>query len=422
MRLQLLNYCLITLCLLVPAGTLAQQILQIDSKDATLTVDVYSARGTMLYLWLPPEGGFHATHTHIAQSLNDLGIEVWFADLYESRFLPPVASSLELIPSADITTLLNRVRQTGKHIVLVSSGRGIFPLLRGVNLWQQSHTTLDPVRGVILLSPQFYLDTPEPGEAAEFHPIVSQTNLPIFILQPRLSPWFWKLEQTVPVLQHSGSEVYVRILPDVRDRFYYRPDATTKEQDLSENLARLLKQASTLLAKLPITPRPVAALGTPKASLLQGKKDRQLRGYRGNPIPPSLILQDIKGIQHELSNYRGQVVLVNFWASWCPPCVQEMPSMQRLANKLGAEQFTILAVNMAEDEATITDFLNNRVHVNFPILLDHDGSALKRWGVFAFPTSYVIDKQGNIRYALFGSVEWDNDDMLSIFSELIQEP
>ena len=96
--------------------------------------------------------------------------------------------------------------------------------------------------------------------------------------------------------------------------------------------------------------------------------------------------------------------------------------MQRLADKLGAEPFTILAVNMAEAEATINNFLQTKVNVRFTILQDQDGAALKSWGVFAFPTSYVIDKQGKIRYALFGSVEWDSEEMLTTFSTLLREP
>ena len=423
MRLLLHIFCFVTLYQAAPTSLVAQQSISIESKDTTLTADTYSAKGSMLYLWLPPEGGFQPAHSHIAQRLNSLGIEVWLNDLFEARFLPPVASSLEQIPPTDVSALLGRAQQTGKQIILVSSGRGTFPLLSGVHHWQKSHpdSDLNSLTGVILLSPQFYLETPVPGEAAELHPIVSHTNLPIFILQPKLSPWFWKLEQTVPALQQAGSDVYVRTLPEVRDRFYYRPDANPTEQKLADELSQLLNQAGQLLVHLPAKPRPVDGPDTSTKPLWTVKKEPQLKPYGGDPTPPPLALKDIQGTQQNLSNYHGRVVLVNFWASWCPPCVHEIPSMQRLADKLDSENFTILAVNMAEEISTINNFLQTRAKVRFPILLDQDGAALKSWGVFAFPTSYVIDKQGNIRYALFGSVEWDSEEMLKIFSELIQE-
>ena len=421
MSLLLRIFCLFTLCLALPAIAFTQPSISVETNDATLTANVYPANGTVLYLWLPPEGGFLPTHSHIAQALNSLGIEVWLVDLFESRFLPPVASSLGQIPASDISLLLERAQQTGKDLILVSSGRGTLSLLRGAHHWQQLHSRPGSFRGVILVSPQFYIDTPDPGKAAELYPIVSHTNLPIFILQPKLSPWYWKLDQTVPALQSAGSDVYVRLLPAVRDRFYYRPDASPEEQQLADDLPQLLRQTSQLLVSLPSKPRPVTDPGTSKLPLLSSKKARQLKPFPGDPQPPSLILKDLQGQQRQLKDYHGRVVLVNFWASWCPPCVQEMPSMQRLADKLGSGAFTVLAVNMAEDKSTIRKFLQTRVKVRFPILLDQDGAALKRWGVFAFPTSYVIDKQGNIRYALFGSVEWDSPEILRIFSALLQE-
>ena len=420
--LLLLKICVPCLLLGLPLPLLAQQTISIENADAVLSADVYSAKGDTLFIWLPPEGGFQAIHAKTAQKLSTMGIEVWLVDLFEARFLPPVVSSLDQIPATDVSTLLAVAQQSGKKVLLVSSGHGTLPLLRGAHHWQYSQPDDTAFTGVILMSPQFYTETPEPGQPAELLPIVRHTNLPIFILQPRLSPWFWKLEQTVPALQQSGSDVFIHVLPEVRDRFHYRPDAIPIEQDLGNNLAILLHQAGSLLSRLPAKTRLVTQLTEIKPPVSEGKKDRQLTPYLGDPQPPALVLNDLEGKQHNLLGYQGQVVLVNFWASWCPPCVHEMPSMQRLADKLGAEPFTILAVNMAESEATINEFLQTKVNVHFTILLDQDGAALKRWGVFAFPTSYVIDKQGKIRYALFGSVEWDSEEMLTTFSTLLREP
>ena len=420
--LLLLKICLTSLLLGKSASLLAQQTITIDTADVVLSADVYSAKGNTLYIWLPPEGGFQAVHDKTAQKLTTLGVEVWLVDLFEARFLPPVASSLEQIPATDVSSLLAVAEQTGKQVLLISSGRGTSPLLRGAHQWQQSRPAHSGFSGTILLSPQFYTETPEPGHEAQLLPVVPYTNLPIFILQPRLSPWFWKLEQTVPALQQSGSDIFVRVLPEVRDRFHYRPDATPIEQQRGDDLASLLHQAGDLLSRLPAKTRLVMPYTEQGPTITEGKKDRALKIYQGDSQPPALALTDLEGKRHNLQGYRNKVVLVNFWASWCPPCVHEMPSMQRLADKLRAEPFTILAVNMAETEATIQQFLQTKVKVNFPVLLDHDGAVLKRWGVFAFPTSYVIDKQGRIRYALFGSVEWDSEEMLATFSALLREP
>jgi peroxiredoxin len=95
--------------------------------------------------------------------------------------------------------------------------------------------------------------------------------------------------------------------------------------------------------------------------------------------------------------------------------------MQSLSNRLSDKPFALLAVNMAEKPETIEEFLNDKIKVNFPILLDSDGKALKNWGVFAFPTSYVIDKKGHIRYALFGSVDWNSEDIVSKIELLLKE-
>ena len=144
---------------------------------------------------------------------------------------------------------------------------------------------------------------------------------------------------------------------------------------------------------------------------------RELKPYQGGATPP-LALKDIAGNLHKLEDYRGRVILVNFWASWCPPCRAEMPSMQRLKEKLAGKPFTILAVDMGETPDVVSAYIKT-VHTHCAVLLDSDGHTLKNWKVFAFPTSYVIDATGKIRYALFGSTEWDEADTLQKISDLL---
>jgi thiol-disulfide isomerase/thioredoxin len=134
---------------------------------------------------------------------------------------------------------------------------------------------------------------------------------------------------------------------------------------------------------------------------------RELAPYTGAAQPPALVLKDLAGQTHDLGAYRGKVVVLNFWATWCPPCVREMPSMQKLSERLRDRPFVMLAVNMGESDDEIRAFLG-RVPVSFPILPDRDGSVLKRWRVFAFPTSFVLDPEGRIRLAAFGEVDWED--------------
>lgn len=139
--------------------------------------------------------------------------------------------------------------------------------------------------------------------------------------------------------------------------------------------------------------------------LLGPAQARELKPYAGGATPP-LELRGLDGKLHNLKDYRGRVVLVNFFASWCPPCRAEMPSIERLQQRMAGKPFTVLAVDMGESEPAVRAFLKE-IHVTFPVLLDKDGAALKRWKVFVFPTSFVVDPEGRIRYALFGSLEWD---------------
>lgn len=137
---------------------------------------------------------------------------------------------------------------------------------------------------------------------------------------------------------------------------------------------------------------------------LVGAFAQELRPYAG--ATPPLRLKDLAGQVHDLADYRGQVVMVQFWATYCAPCVKEMPSMQRLAARLAGRPFRILAVNMGESEAEVRAFLK-KVNVDFTILMDPDGQAIAAWKVFVAPSTFIVDPQGRIRYTLQGGAEWD---------------
>jgi len=393
------------------------------SKETDVGVQAQLAEGDTLLLWLPSESGFLKQEKRLAEQLVLGGMETWFADMLGGYFLPALASSVDAVIAEDTAELIEQVRlKSRKKIILIASGRGAAMAIRGANVWQQKYGSGARLAGVILISPKLFVETPEPGSEGELLPVVGRTNLPLFIIQPENSPWRWKMDRVIPALEKSGSDVYAWFLKNARDRFYYRPDATPGEDRMASRLAFFISSATTLLQGFSEKKRIIdKTLSVTAIKIAEGKKARILREYKGNPAPPELVLADMEGRQVDLAALKGQVVLVNYWASWCPPCVHEMPSMQRLSEHFKSKPFRILAVNMAEDKSTIQDFLQNKVNVKFPILLDVDGKALKRWKVFAFPTSYIIGKKGNIRLALFGSIDWMQDDVIEKIKRLIEE-
>lgn len=145
-----------------------------------------------------------------------------------------------------------------------------------------------------------------------------------------------------------------------------------------------------------------------------------LKPYAGAPLP-DFTLGDMQGATHTLSDYRGKVVMLNFWATYCGPCIKEMPSMQRLSEKMAGKPFTILAVDMAEEAADIEAFLGkHRIKVGFPLLLDPDGEVVEQWMISAVPTTFILDRSGTIRYALYGGLEWDNDEVIATLDSLLK--
>ena len=134
---------------------------------------------------------------------------------------------------------------------------------------------------------------------------------------------------------------------------------------------------------------------------------------------PPLELKDLNGNTHRLADYRGKVVLINFWATWCEPCRDEMPSIQRLKTKLAGRPFVVLAVNVAESEARIADFLGKQP-LDFTVLHDRNSEAMKAWRVKGLPASFVVAPDGRARYSYTGEFEWATDPVFKVMTGLMR--
>lgn len=123
-------------------------------------------------------------------------------------------------------------------------------------------------------------------------------------------------------------------------------------------------------------------------------------------------LKSDKGKWHRLSQYRGKVVIINFWATWCPPCRYEMPSMERAWKKIKDRGVVILAVNVGEDEDKIFDFTGD-YPMSFPVLMDIDGKVIEKYPVIGMPTTYIVSPNGKVTHRAVGSREWDDPGLLN---------
>lgn len=130
---------------------------------------------------------------------------------------------------------------------------------------------------------------------------------------------------------------------------------------------------------------------------------------------PDLAWRDAEGNEMRLGDFRGRVVLINFWATWCIPCVRELPSMDRLQTKLGGSEFTVLAVNVdAGGKYAAEPFLAKLSLAALPLYLDQRAALSRAMGVSVMPTSILYDRNGRELGRLEGGAEWDSADALAL--------
>jgi thiol-disulfide isomerase/thioredoxin len=137
-----------------------------------------------------------------------------------------------------------------------------------------------------------------------------------------------------------------------------------------------------------------------------GEETNSNEGNLVGDIAYDFTLENLEGNNESLSDYRGQVVFLNFWASWCPPCQEEMPDLDKFYADYKDENFMLVAVNVAEEKETVVNYLNEN-NFEMPVLFDKDGSLTKKYGVQGIPKTFILNKDGEIITMKSGAMTYE---------------
>ena len=419
-----IKYIFIALFLLFnqPAFSYEKIELEIDS-GTVFSMSQFPADGDKLLIWLPSEHGFSARLIPTALDIALHDYDVWTVNLHETYMIPVGRNSINEVDVTDVVSLIDHAQQQGfKEVYFLSSGRGAQLALKAAYQWQQQNKNHSLLRGMMFFSPHLIKGSTDIGNQAEYVEIASLSNLPIYILQEQYSTKYARIKEISEQLQKGGSPVYIEPLKGIRGGFYMRPDEdlTAKDLEMRGKLPGKISRAIKLLSKsstgqLVETSDSGIQEMTPAATTI---KLPELNAYKGNKQPAAFDLPVKNGDRFNLADLKGSVVLINFWATWCKPCVDEIPSLSRLQSLFKGAPFKIVAVNIGEPEAVIDEFVK-KVPVDFDILLDREGKAVRDWKVYAYPSNFVIDKNGLIQYAYRGALEWDSEPIVDTIKELL---
>ncbi len=161
---------------------------------------------------------------------------------------------------------------------------------------------------------------------------------------------------------------------------------------------------------------------TVTADTVTGSPAEQLAalGFYVFPEPIQLPEFNVPGLEGGMlsnTDFAGNVTLLNFWATWCPPCRKEMPSIERLHEAMKGSDFTIVAISVSEKKDTVEDFIASSGYT-FPVYLDERGNVGSALATQGIPTTYILDKEGFVIAGIVGSFEYDNATLIALFQEM----
>jgi cytochrome c biogenesis protein CcmG/thiol:disulfide interchange protein DsbE len=146
-------------------------------------------------------------------------------------------------------------------------------------------------------------------------------------------------------------------------------------------------------------------------------QSRQPRPVQVGDAAPDFTLPTLTQTPVSLHDYRHGVVVVNFWATWCPPCIEETPSLRDFAERMRGQGVTVIGVSVDQDQAALERFVAT-AQLSFPIARDPEQAVSARYGTFKFPESYVIDAEGRIARKIVGAIDWRDPQIISFVGSL----
>ncbi|WP_455199444.1 TlpA family protein disulfide reductase [Kaarinaea lacus] len=401
---------------------LANTSLQVQLLDEEITVQQFTAPGDQLIIYIAPSYGFNDRGTEFSRKLSAQGVEVWMVDLIDSFFLTRKVESMRQFDGRYVASLIEQAHKiTGKKVTLLTSSYGAIPLLKGARQWQINNSSIKEtyLNGAILFSPELYMGVPALGEDPEFEPIASATNIPLMIYQSELRNNRWQLENTLKRLEKNNAVVFEKMLPGIVSFFFPLTDKPDKK--MSEVLEKVPAEIPKIIKLLQLTPTPLQAANLEDINDTRSVGlDYRLRAYQGKRLPLPLDLPTLEGNRVVRSEYKDKVTVVNFWATWCPPCVEEIPMLNRLQEQMKNDDFELLSVNFGEDQETIRKFAS-KVKVDFPVLLDEGGRVSGQWNTLILPSTYVIGPDGKFAYTVNAAIEWDSPAVVEAIRGLLDK-
>jgi peroxiredoxin len=345
---------------------------------------------------------------------------VWYLDTPDALFLERSRTAMRNHMGEFMIDLMNYATDHFERVSIITYDVVSVPVLRGLRNWQSlaSKSQKARLQHVGLLYPSLYINSPQAGMERSMFPIAFQTALPITIFQPEHGAQTNAVDEMINALRQGGSLVRIESIAEATDGIYKYRDISK----MAEIFAKRWPQAEQAMRQLrqqvnyPIFTQTKIDWTPPVSHLISGLKPL------ATPLKmPEIILKSFDGKENRIPHdYPNKALLINFWATWCPHCVDEIPSMNRALELIGKDKFAMISISYKDSDAIMKEFLQ-KVSVNFPVLMDYDGIISKQWKVFAFPSSFLVDKQGWIRYSINAGAIWDDPELLSIMQMIVNE-